>query len=906
MAPGLIIGSSFAIMRYMELDISKTYEPKAVEAKWVQRWLETGASHAVVDHAKKPFTIVIPPPNVTGSLHMGHALNNTLQDAIIRFRKMLGYNALWVPGTDHGGIATQNVVEKLLKAEGTNRGELGREKFLERMWKWRADTGDTILHQLSMLGSSLDWSRTRFTMDETCSKWVMKAFVQLYNKGLIYRGKRLVNWCPRCHTALSDIEVEHEEEVGKLWHIKYPLQNPINGRDHIVVATTRPETMLGDTAVAVHPGDARYGDVIGKNIMLPLMNRAIPIVADDAIDQTFGTGAVKVTPAHDPTDFDIALRQGLPQIVVIDFHGNMSPEAGSYAGLERYAARKKILEDLEAQGLLLETVKHPHSVGHCYRCDTVIEPLMSEQWFMKVQEMSRRAMNAVETKEVKIYPESWTRPYLLWLENLRDWCISRQIWWGHRIPVYYCVKNGERTDCPPVASETPVTTCPHCGNTTIEQDTDVLDTWFSSALWPFSVFGDNKEEREHFYPTNVLVTGHEILYLWVARMIQMGLEIQDKVPFTEVYIHGIVRDKHGKKMSKSLGNVIDPLTVMEKFGTDALRFSLAQSAAPGRDMQLSDESFLAARNFANKIWNASRFVMMSLEGSGVSKDEIEKLCPAELADRWILHEYQTAVLSVKEHLKSYNIDAAARELYDFIWSKYCDWYIEFAKVRMMGCDVTAKASVLSVLIEVLSGILRMLHPIMPFITEEIWQQFSKLTAAEPSIIKAGWPDVSKIQDFSAAHREMELVQSVITAVRVVRSEMNLSPAMMINVTMNIPESSRRDIITANIADIKRLAKIDQADIQANIQRPPLSSVAVVTGVDVYIPLSGLVDLEKEKQRLAKELDFVNNEVVRCTKNLANEGFISRAPAAEVEKIRVRLHEAKEKIARLKSNLDSLK
>ena len=701
------------------MEMEKVYNSKDVERKWYKYWVENKTFSAKSDKNKKPFTIVIPPPNVTGSLHMGHALNNTLQDIIIRFKKLQGYNTLWVPGTDHGGIATQNVVEKLLKKEGKTKYDLGREKFLETMWKWRVETGDTILNQLKKLGCGLDWDRTAFTMDEERSKAVKKAFIKLYDKGLIYRGKRLVNWCTRCATALSDIEVEYENEKSSLWHIKYPLKD---SAEYIVVATTRPETMLGDTAVAVNPNDERYAYLIGKTIMLPLVDREIKIVADYVIDQSFGTGAVKVTPAHDATDNEIAKRNNLEAIEVIGINGKMINVPEKYAGLSVADAREAVVGDLQAQGLLINTEEYSHSVGRCYRCANTIEPLMSEQWFLNVSEMSKRAVNAANKEETKFYPASWKKPYVLWLENLRDWCISRQIWWGHRIPVYYCAdEEGNKTSCKPIASfETPAQ-CPLCKGTKFLQDDDVLDTWFSSALWPVSVFNwgsdENNEDLKYFYPTAVLVTGHEILYLWVARMVQFGLEFIDKIPYKDIFIHGIVRDKSGKKMSKSLGNVVDPLGVMDKFGTDALRFALAQAAAPGRDMQISDESFLAARNFANKIWNASRFIIMNLEGAG----ELGEIKPSELADKWILAELAETSKKVKAAYEIYDIDAAARELYDFFWTKYCDWYIELSKIRIMSQDLAVKKQVLSILIYVLKAALQLLSPIMPFITAEIWE-----------------------------------------------------------------------------------------------------------------------------------------------------------------------------------------
>lgn len=902
----------------MDISIEKNYEPKKVEEKWYEFWLKNKMFSASPKEGQKPFAIVIPPPNVTGSLHMGHALNNVMQDIIIRFKKMQGFNALWVPGTDHGGIATQNVVEKLLKAEGKTRHDIGREKFLERMWQWRKESGDTILTQLRRLGSSLDWERTRFTMDEICSKAVITAFIELYNRGLIYRGKRLVNWCPRCHTALADIEVEHEEEIGKLWHIKYKLKDMEN--EYITVATTRPETMLGDTAVAVHPEDERYKKYIGKSVILPLINREIPIVADDAVDITFGTGAVKVTPSHDPTDFEIAARHKLPHRVVIDFHGKMTEEAGKYAGLDRYEARKQILLDIEAQELLLETVDHPHSVGTCYRCNSVIEPLVSEQWFLKVESMSRKAIDATQDGRVKFYPASWAKPYLLWLENLKDWCISRQIWWGHRIPVYYCQskvtaeqkeKNaGLITNCPLIVSDVRPEKCPHCGGTDIEQDPDVLDTWFSSALWPMSVFKwpagqDSKEltDLKYFYPTSVLVTGHEILYLWVARMVQMGIEFMKDVPFSEVYIHGIVRDRFGKKMSKSLGNVIDPLGVIEKYGTDALRFALTQAAAPGRDMQLSEDSFVSARNFTNKIWNASRFIMMNVQN--VSLDSNSAPAADELADKWIAAEYNMTIKNVTDALNVYNMDEAARLIYEFFWFKYCDWYIEIAKIRMNGTDEKAKQAVLANLLEILSGVLRMMHPIMPFISEEIWHALTKFMPINnaSSIMTAEWPAADDKKLEGSAVKEMNLLQNIIVAVRTIRSEMNVPPVKAIEIIMNINSEELKNIVQNNISYIKFLARIENVQIGDKLKRPQQSAMAVVSGIEIFIPLSGLIDLEKEKQRLNKEISNTEIELQRCQQKMNNSDFVKRAPEKEIEKIKERLKEAESKKERLKDNLN---
>ncbi|MCX5777869.1 MAG: valine--tRNA ligase [Elusimicrobia bacterium] len=910
----------------MNKEMDKTYDPSVVEQKWYDSWLKNDIFSSHPDSTRRPFTVVIPPPNVTGSLHMGHALNATMQDIIVRFKRMQGFNPLWVPGTDHGGIATQNVVEKLLKAEGKSRHDLGREKFLERMWQWRTESGDTILMQLRRLGCSLDWSRTRFTMDETCSRAVTAAFVKLFEKGLIYRGKRLVNWCPRCHTALADIEVEHEEEVGKLWHIKYVLKSrgliSLFKKKYIVVATTRPETMLGDTAVAVHPDDKRYKDLIGSMVVLPLIGREIPVIADTAIDPSFGTGAVKVTPAHDPVDFEIGVRHQLDRIEVIDFHGKMTAAAGEpYAGLDRFAARKKILNDLEAQKLLLETANHPHAVGHCYRCATVIEPLLSEQWFLKVEDMSRRAMQSVADGAVKFYPDSWAKPCLSWLENLRDWCISRQIWWGHRIPVYYCASSsinpyaGTRTpttDCAPCASVESPAKCPHCGGAEMVQDADVLDTWFSSALWPFSVMGwpeiaDNADLK-YYYPTSVLVTGHEILYLWVARMVQMGLEFMDAVPFKHVYIHGIVRDKFGKKMSKSLGNVIDPLGVMEKYGTDALRFSLTQSAAPGRDMQLSEDSFLSARNFANKIWNASRFIMMNVRSVDWGKDFIMAVWPLELCDHWILSEYRILVGEVTVALDSYNMDAAARLIYEFFWSKYCDWYIELAKIRIAGTDAEKRKVALSILTEILAGVLRLLHPIMPFITEEIWSHMAELdfrAKKGPTIALSSWPEVNPEKIDTTAIARMRALQEIVTAVRTIRSEMNVPPGKLITAVINVSAPETREMIEQHRQYVQYLAKLETLTVGSALPRPPQSAMFVGGGIELFVPLAGIIDLEKEKTRLKKESANAAAEIERCTAKLNNADFSARAPASEVAKMKARLAEAVVKSNNLDTTLKAM-
>ncbi|MDR2437570.1 MAG: valine--tRNA ligase, partial [Endomicrobium sp.] len=837
--------------------MEKVYNSKEIEKKWSKYWVENKTFSAKIDKNKKPFTIVIPPANVTGFLHMGHALNTTLQDIIIRFKKLQGYNTLWVPGTDHGGIATQNVVEKLLKKEGMTKYDLGREKFLERMWQWRNESGDTILEQLKMIGCGLDWDRVAFTMDKSRSKAVKKAFIQLFNEELIYRGKRLVNWCSRCGTALSDIEVEYEDENSNLWHIKYPLKD-LDG--YVIVATTRPETLLGDTAVAVSPDDDRYANLVGKILKLPLVGREIKIVSDYIVDKSFGTGAVKVTPAHDATDNEIAKRSNLETIEIIDINGKMINVPEKYLGLNVGGARKEVVKDLEEAGFLEKVEDYSHSVGRCYRCSTKIEPLMSEQWFLNVGEMSKKAVDAVNDEKTVFHPWSWKKPYVLWLENLRDWCISRQIWWGHRIPVYYCVdEKGNKKGCKPIASFNQPKECLYCKGNKFVQDEDVLDTWFSSALWPLSVFGwgenENSEDLKYFYPTSVLATGHEIIYLWVARMVQFGIEFMQDVPYKGIFIHGIVRDKHGKKMSKSLGNVVDPRDVIEKYGTDALRFALAQSAAPGKDMQISDESFLSARNFANKIWNASRFILINLEG--IDKLD-EKVKPSELVDEWIIAEFENTFAKTQLAYDTYNVDTAAREIYDFFWTKYCDWYIELSKIRMMSLDIKVKKQILSILIYILKNALQLLSPIMPFITSEIWQILNK----DKKIISESVLPEIKTSGFTESLEKMRTLQDIIVKIRTLRSEMNISPAVQIQALFNILDDNKEKTVKENEGYIKQLAKISSIQFGKNIERPKNSALSIAGGFEIFLPLEGLIDIEKEKARLAKEIDFAKQEVER--------------------------------------------
>ena len=911
--------------------LSKVYEPKDVEGRWYAMWEKKG----FFDPPEKgpSFTIVIPPPNVTGSLHMGHALNSTLQDVLTRYHKLKGEASLWVPGTDHGGIATQNVVEKILKKEGVSRHTLGREKFLERMWNWRKETGDTILSQLKRLGASLDWKRNRFTMDEVCSKAVRTAFIEFFNKGLLYRGNRLVNWCPRCHTALADIEVEHKDTKGHLWHIRYPLverrrkkreakkqsqgQSPYD-LGYVIVATTRPETLLGDTAVAVHPKDKRYKELAGGKVQLPLTNRAIPIVKDDAVDKTFGSGAVKVTPAHDPTDFEIAERHKLPHITVIGFEGKMTKAAGvGYDGMDRFEARKKVVEDLEYQGLLEKVEDYNLSVSVCYRCDSVIEPLESEQWFLSVTEMAKKAREANKKREVRIVPKSWENPYQLWLRNLKDWCVSRQIWWGHRIPVWYCIKRvGEktiRTSCPPMAAMEAPKSCAKCKNKDLEQDPDVLDTWFSSALWPFSVFSwpEKTKDLKRFYPTSTLVTGHEILYLWVARMVMFGLYFLKKVPFDTVFIHGIVRDKQGRKMSKSLGNVIDPLDLINEFGADAMRFSLSQSAAPGRDMQISRDSFIGARNFSNKIWNATRFSLTHLKEMKTIPPLKGVMKNLDVSDKWILHEYNQMIVNVTKSMDEFDMDSAAREIYDFFWAEFCDWYLEMIKPRIdpnlsaqFGTKKESGDAARVVLATVLEGCLQLLHPFMPFITEELWQKVPKSSGAASGFIMAShWPRVSKNFENKEAAKKIELLKEIVGKLRSIRSEMGIPTSQRIEVIARTSNDNTKTLLENHQSILRFLnSKVEKLTIDATYSRPKTTAAAVVPGADLYVPLEGLIDFSKERSRLEKELLSIRSDADRLAKKLSNQDFLTHAPKEEVAKAENRLKDSQERAKRLSENI----
>ncbi|AZR73355.1 valine--tRNA ligase [Anoxybacter fermentans] len=885
----------------MVRELSKTYDPAQVEEKWYQYWMEKGFFRAEVDHTRKPYTIMMPPPNITGQLHMGHALDNTLQDILIRWRRMQGYSALWLPGTDHASIATEvKVVEHIKETEGVTKEELGREEFLKRAWAWKEEYGGRITNQLKKLGSSCDWSRERFTMDEGCSRAVREVFVRLYEKGLIYQGDYIVNWCPECKTTLSDVEVEHEEKEGKLWHIRYPVKG--SDDEYVVVATTRPETMLGDTAVAVHPDDERYKHLIGKTLILPIMEREIPVVADEHVDKEFGTGCVKVTPAHDPNDFEIGLRHNLPQIKVIDDDATMTEEAGKYYGMDRYECRQELVKELEALGYLVKVEDHTHSVGHCYRCGTVIEPLVSKQWFVKMKPLAEPAIKAVKEGKTRFVPERFTKIYLNWMENIRDWCISRQLWWGHRIPVWYCQDCGEVI----VSREDPAQ-CTKCNSTNLKQDEDVLDTWFSSALWPFSTLGwpDKTEDLEYFYPTDVLVTGRDIIFFWVARMIFSAIAQTGETPFHTVVIHGLVRDAEGRKMSKSLGNGVDPLEIIEKFGADTLRFTLITGNAPGNDMRWRQEKVEASRNFANKIWNASRFVLMNLGDEDFSDLNLDEL-KLELADRWIISRLNRTIAEVNSNLEKYLFGEAAAALYDYIWSEFCDWYIELIKPRLyQDEDPVAKKTALYVVTTVLEKTLRLLHPFMPFITEEIWQA---LPHEGESIMVVDWPEVNEDELSDEAENDMTVVMDVIRSIRNIRSEMKVNPGKKIKAILHPMDENRMEIVKKGADYIADLARVEDLKIVAELaEKPAKSSTTVVNGVEVILPLADMIDLDKEIERLEKEIEKTVSEIERARNKLSNEGFVNKAPKhlveaerEKVEKYTAQLKALEERLAELKA------
>ncbi|WP_425060583.1 Valine--tRNA ligase [Sporomusa carbonis] len=872
--------------------ISTVYDPQAVEAKWYKFWEENRLFHAEVEPEKQSFSIVIPPPNVTGQLHMGHALDNTLQDILIRFKRQQGYNALWMPGTDHAGIATQIKVEEVLAQEGKTRYDLGRETFIDQVWDWKARYGSRIINQLKRLGASCDWERERFTMDEGCSKAVREVFVSLYEQGLIYQGNRITNWCPRCNTALSDIEVEHEEKPGNLYHVRYSVEGTEG--EYVTVATTRPETILGDSAVAVHPDDARYKHLIGKYLILPIVGRRLPIVADEYVDPSFGTGAVKVTPAHDPNDFEMGLRHKLPEIIIMNPDGTMAADTGKYAGLDRYECRKLLVNDLKEQGYLVKIDEHSHAVGHCQRCSTVVEPLVSKQWFVRMEPLAKPAIEAVLSGEIQFVPERFTKIYTNWLENIRDWCISRQIWWGHRIPAWYC-ECGEVT-----VSREDITVCPKCGGK-VEQDPDVLDTWFSSGLWPFSTMGwpEDTAELKQFYPTSVLVTGYDIIFFWVARMIMMGLKFKQDIPFRHVFIHGLVRDSQGRKMSKSLGNGIDPLEVIDKYGADTLRFMLVTGNTPGNDMRFYWERVESSRNFANKIWNASRFVLMNLEGFDPAFTPDAK--GYTLADRWILSRYNQTVADVTRNLERFELGEAARMVYEFIWDEFCDWYIELAKGRLYNkADGESRKVVQYVLNYVLGNTLKLLHPFMPFITEAIWQS---LPHQGLSIMTAGWPAEDANLVNAEAEQFMNVIMETIKSVRNMRAEVNVPPGKKSEVILKIASNDIKALIEANIGYIKTLAAAEPVVVlAADAATPENAMTAVASGVEIYLPLKGLIDVDKETARLNKELGSLDKELSRIAGKLNNPGFTAKAPADVIEKEKAKQAEYLEKQAAIRERL----
>ena len=874
--------------------IAKQYDPSTVESRLYKLWCDKGYFHAEVNPDKKPFTIVMPPPNITGQLHMGHALDNMMQDAIIRFKRMQGYEALWLPGTDHASIATEVKIIDALAKEGKTKYDLGREKFLHRAWEWKAQYGGRIVEQLKRIGSSCDWQRERFTMDEGCSKAVTQIFISLYNKGLIYQGNRIINWCPECKTALSDAEVEYEEQDSFLWHIKYRIEG---SDEYLIVATTRPETMLGDTGIAVNPADERYKNVVGKNVILPIVNKPIPVVADEYVELDFGTGVVKMTPAHDPNDFEVAKRHNLPVIRVMNDDGTMNEQAGpEFEGMDRFECRKKIVDMLKDLGLMEKIEPYKHNVGHCYRCKTVVEPMISKQWFVSMKELAEPAIEAVRSGKTCFVPDRFSRIYFNWMENIRDWCISRQLWWGHRIPAYYCEQCGHTH----VASQKPEVCC-KCGCTELKQDEDVLDTWFSSALWPFSTLGwpEKTKELEYFYPTNVLVTGYDIIFFWVARMIFSGINAMGEVPFDHVLIHGIVRDSQGRKMSKSLGNGIDPIEVIDKYGADALRFSLAMGNSPGNDMRFYWEKVEAYRNFANKIWNASRFVMMNLEGGSILP--IEE-CNLDAADKWILSRFNGAVREVTENMEKYELGMAAQRLYDFMWSEFCDWYIELTKPRLYGTDAAEKNTALSVLCFVLAGTMKLLHPFMPFITEEI---YTHLPGSDETIMLSSWPSCVDCGITGKDEERFEMVIDLIRSVRNLRAE------------MNVPLSRRTELFIRPVqleagfwkkcsVYIEKLACASSAELIADKPENADKMAAVVTaGGEGYIPMGELIDIVKEKERLLKEKDNLISEVARAQGKLSNEKFVAKAPEAVINAERDKLAKYNDMLASVNARIAAL-
>ncbi|HPD56179.1 MAG TPA: valine--tRNA ligase [Smithellaceae bacterium] len=875
-------------------ELSKAFEPAEAEKRIYDYWLKNNFFHALDESEKKPFSIVIPPPNVTGMLHMGHALNNTLQDIIIRYKRMQGYNALWMPGMDHAGIATQNVVEQELAKEGLTRHDLGREKFIARVWQWKEKYGGVIINQLKRLGCSCDWQRERFTMDEGLSQAVREVFVKLFDDGLIYQGDYIVNWCPRCHTAISDLEVEFVQEASCLWHIGYPYAD---GQGEIIVATTRPETMLGDTAVAVHPDDKRYKDKISKFVVLPLVNKKIPIIADEYVTMDFGSGAVKITPGSDPNDFAMAQRHNLEIINIMDGRGVINEKGGTYKGQERYEARKNIVADLEKGKYLIKTEPYSHNVGKCYRCKTDIEPMVSKQWFVKIQPLAKQATKAVVEGKTKLVPKSWEATYFEWMNNIRDWCISRQLWWGHRIPVWYC--NG----CSEViVSKTDPDKCPKCGAKSLKQDEDVLDTWFSSALWPFSTLGWPKKTKalQNFYPTSLLITGFDILFFWVARMMMMGLYVMKDVPFKDVYLHALVRDEKGEKMSKSSGNIIDPLVMIEKYGTDAFRFTLAAYTAQGRDVRMSPERIEGYKFFVNKIWNAAKLVMNNLNDYDAQSAAKAK---EALPDKWIKSRLNLAIEAVNQNLEEYRFNEAAAAIYRFVWHEFCDWYLELIKPALYGKKTAQRAAAQKTMHDVFKTVLQLLHPFMPFVSEELWQALTQ--AQEGSVMISAFPQPVKARKNTKPERDMQYIMDVIASVRNIRGEMQISPAKKLKVLISVPDASCQKVINAGKNYIVNLANAEELKVDINLDEPKGVATGVINSTKVFVPVAGIVDIAGEKLRLQKELTKVEKDLQQSAKKLANRDFMEKAAAAVIKKEEEKLREFQERHAALESALNKL-
>ena len=885
----------------MAKELAKTYDPKQMEDRIYNNWVEKGYFHAEVDHSKTPFTIVIPPPNITGQLHMGHALDNTMQDILIRYKRMQGYNALWQPGTDHASIATEVKIIETLKKEGIDKNDLGREKFLERAWEWKKEYGGRIINQLKKLGSSCDWERERFTMDEGCNKAVTEVFVKMHEKGWIYKGSRIINWCPVCNTSISDAEVEYEEQAGHFWHIKYPLVDE-NGKpsetEFLTFATTRPETMLGDTAVAVNPKDERYTYLHGRQVWLPLVNKAIPIVEDDYVDMEFGTGVVKITPAHDPNDFEVGKRHNLPEINIMNDDATINKNGGKYAGMDRYEAREAIVKDLDELGLLVKIEDYTHNVGTHDRCKTTIEPLIKAQWFVKMDELIKPAVKAVKEGEIKLIPPRMEKTYFNWTDNIRDWCISRQLWWGHRIPAYTCDECGEIV----VAKEMPKV-CPKCGCTHLTQDPDTLDTWFSSALWPFSTLGwpEKTEDLDYFYPTDVLVTGYDIIFFWVIRMIFSGYEQMGEKPFKTVLFHGLVRDDQGRKMSKSLGNGIDPLEIIDKYGADALRLTLITGNAPGNDMRFYMSRVEASRNFANKVWNSSRFIMMNMEGRTITKPDDKDLEPV---DKWIISKLNTVIKDVTENMDKFELGIAVQKVYDFIWDEFCDWYIEMVKPRLYNSDnAESMNAALWTLKSVLIDALKLLHPYMPFITEEI---FTTLQSEEESIMISSWPKYSEDNNFAKDEADIELVKEAIRGIRNIRTGMNVSPGRKATIYVVSSDNNIRETFECGEPFIKSLAYASEVIVKDNMDGISDDAVSVVIpGANIYMPFAELVDIAQEIERLGKEKARLEGEIKRASGMLANEKFISKAPKAKVDEEKQKLAKYEQMLSEVTKQLDKL-